>query len=263
MATGRTTSRWTRVYADGYDLSGVARDIGPLDSAFDEHDVTAMGDSVKTYLPGHPYINAGTLNAIFDNTATTGIHNTMRTTGKRVVTVAKGIRAIPAAGDPVFCGEFLQSAYNVAGEGGVVVNMPFAGWAADATHRAYPVAWGQLIHASALRDAVNAADAGVESPTGAATNFGGFMVYHVTATTGAAGTTATIKIQHSADEVDANYADLAGCTTGVIDVGTAPVGGVLATTTNVTEVLRYLRWQVVIGTVTNLTFTLSFVRGIA
>jgi hypothetical protein len=49
----------------------------------------------------------------------------------------------------------------------------------------------------------------------------------------------------------------------VIDVSTAPISGVLQTTTNVTVVDKYLRWQIVLGTATTVTFVLSFVRGIS
>jgi hypothetical protein len=249
---------------DGYDVSGMARTIGPLDSVYDEAEMTALADTVKTYLPNHPHVNVGTLNTVFDNTATSGIH-ALASGGniKRVVSVVKGIRAAPAIGDPVFCGEFMQSAYNVVGEGGVFVNIPFAGWAADATHRAYPVAWGQLLHTNVSAAAANASGTGVLSHTGASTAFGGYMVYHITAATVGAGVTATIKVQHSPDEVDGNYVDLGGCTTGVIDVSTAPIGGVLQTTTNVTVVDKYLRWQIVLGTAASVTFLLSFVRGIS
>jgi len=264
MATGRTASRWTRVYIDGYDLSGVSRTIGPLDSTFDEAEMTSMLDEVKTYLPNHPNLNVGTLNAIFDSTTVLGSVAVANVTGtKRVVSVAKGIRAVPAAGDPIFCGEFMQSAYNIIGEDGVFINIPFAGWAANATHRAYPVAWGKMLHANTAETAVNTADAGVISETGAATAFGGYMVYHVTAAVGAPGTTARIYVQDSVDEDNANYTDLAGCDTGLIDVGTAPVAGVVATTTNVTAVKLYTRWQIELGTATSVTFVLGFMRGIS
>ena len=263
MSTGRTTSRWTRVYMGGYDVSGMAREIGPLGSTFDEAETTSFADAVKSYLPNHPDLNVGTLNALFDNTASSGIHDIASGSNiKRVVTVVKGIRAVPAIGDPAFAGEFMQSAYAIEGDGAVYANIPFAGWAADAAHRAYPIAWGNLLHANGAETDVNSADAGVRSGTEAATAFGGFMVYHVLAASGA-GETATIKVQHSVDEDDANYGDLAGCTTGVIDVGTAPVAGVVATTDNVTAVKEFTRWQIVLGTATSVTFVLSFIRGIS
>jgi hypothetical protein len=156
----------------------MARTIGPLDSVYDEAEMTALADTVKTYLPNHPNLNVGTLNAIFDSTSVIGTAAVANVTGtKRVVSVVKGIRAEPAIGDPVFCGEFMQSAYNVAGEGGVFVNIPFAGWAADATHRAYQTAWGQLLHTNVSAAAANASGTGVLSQTGASTAFGGYMVH--------------------------------------------------------------------------------------
>lgn len=264
MATGRTAARWTRVYVDGYDLSGVARTIGPLESTFDEAEMTSLADAVKTYLPNTPQLNVGTLNAVFDSTSVIGSVAMANITGtRRVVSVVKGIRAEPAAGDPSFCGEFAQSAYNMVGEGGVFVNIPFAGWAADSTHRAYPVAWGKLLHTNVSVSAANSSGTGIISDTGAATAFGGYMIYHITAATVGAGRTATIKVQASPDEVNGNYVDVPGCTTGVIDVSTAPIAGVIETTTNITSVNKYLRWQIVLGTATTVTFVLAFMRGIS
>src|SRR5687767_12028629 len=105
MATGRTVSRWTRVYVSGYDLSGYSRSIGPLMWTFDEADGTTLGDAVKNAYPNHPVINIGTLNAVLDNT-TARSHDVIGTSqNKRVVMVPIGIRAEPAQGDPVFCGE--------------------------------------------------------------------------------------------------------------------------------------------------------------
>jgi hypothetical protein len=219
MATGRTAGRWTRVYLNGYDVSGETRSIEPLMCEFAESEVTALSDSTKTYLPNHPTIGPAELRGIYDNTSILGIPALMDVTGVKVnVLVAKGIRAVPAVGDPTFGGEFMLGAHTAIEEGGAVfISMPLMGWAADASTVAYPVAWGNLLHANTLESAANTADAGVESATGAATAFGGYMMYHVTAAAGGAGVTATIKV----------------------------------------------RWQIVLGTATSVTFVLAFMRGIS
>jgi len=78
------------VYQDGYDLSGFGRTIGPLQNEWSEVDMTAtMSDTARGYYAGEPQVNVGTLNAVFDNTATTGLHTVGITAGiSRTVLVA-------------------------------------------------------------------------------------------------------------------------------------------------------------------------------
>ena len=255
MATGRTVQKWDRVYVGGYDFSGQARKVGPLSIEYDAADLTALANPVKGYLPNTANVNVGTINSVFDNTATTGIHNRLATAGvKRVVSVARGILAVPAMGDPVFGGEFTQGEYTVADDGGgVVVNLPFQGWADDAASLLFASPWGVLLNANTARTAVNTAtgfDRGVVS-----TAKGGYMAYHVTDSSGA-GHTATIKVQDSDTNVDGDFDDLSLATTGVITV-TAGVSGIVATLPTAT-IRQYLRWQIVLGTATSVTFVSSF-----
>lgn len=130
MATGRTTLNNLRCYVDGYDMSGYARWIGPLTWEYQEADLTAtMGDAVKGYLPEMPTLGVGTLAGVLDSTATVGMHPVMSVPTNRTVMVPFGIRAAPAAGDPVYCGRFRQLGYHAENAGGaVVVNMPFGQW---------------------------------------------------------------------------------------------------------------------------------------
>ena len=77
---GRTLPRFTRVYIDGYDMSGYARTIGPLGWEFEEIDLTAqMGDAVKGALPGQATISPGTLNVVFetDSDSSTAAHHVL------------------------------------------------------------------------------------------------------------------------------------------------------------------------------------------
>lgn len=261
MATGRTLPKYWRTYIDGYDYSGFTRTIGPLELTYDEVDLTVtQSDTIKGYLPGHAQANVGTLNAVFDNTATTGLHALAATAGgHRNVLVAMGIRAAPAAGDPCFGGVFLQKAYTPIDDGGAVtVTIPFTGWPSNATTLNLYSPFGTLLHANGAETVVNSST-GFDNLTGVnSTTGGGYLVYQVLASSNAAHT-ATLKVQDAATNLDASFADLTGATTGVITV-TAGVSGVVAIAPTAT-VRRYLRWQIVLGTATSVTFLLSFHRG--
>ena len=262
MATGRIRQKDYRCYVNGYDLSGYSRTIGPLSIEYDEADLTAyMSDTTKGYLPNQPKVNLGTLNAVFDNTVTVGLHAQMATAGvSKNVIVPIGIRAAPAQGDPCFGGTFLDSAYQVTNNGGAVTaTIPFAGWAADATTRDYDLAWGILLHENVARlTAAGPNDQlGFDNPAGAATAKGGFMIYQVLATSGA-GHTATISVDDAAaNTVDGDFAPLAGCSTGSIAMPVGQCGIVIPTTLTIR---RYLRFQIAFGTATSLTWVCAFMR---
>lgn len=250
MTIGRTVNKHTRVYADGYDLSGDTRTIGPLAWTFDEGDLTCLPDEVKGALPGHATLGIGTLNGVFSNTATTGLHTVMSTAGvKRTVMIPIGIRTAPAQGDPVYMGQFEQSGYQ---QEEAYVNIPFALPSVTNTTLLYDKPWGWLLHAKGAETAVNTA-IGIDD-IGASTAFGGYMMYQVFAGNG----TATIKVQDAATNLNASFADLSGCTSGSINCATVQ-SGIIAVSKTAT-VRRYLRWQIVFGTATTVTFALSFVR---
>lgn len=260
MATGRTVKKWWRVYMDAFDCSGWSRDIGPLEVNYDPIDLTAdMGDTVKGYMRGHATVNVGTLNAVFDNTATTGIHTVLKTAGaKRLVTVALGMRAAPVDGDECFNGEFTQGAYQVNTSGGAVtVNVPFQGWAADSTYLRYASPWGTLLHANAARTAATGvnADVGFDNPTGDRTLKGALFVWHVFAGDGLA----TLKVQDAAVNNDGGFVDLALGTSGEINCAVKQAGMVWCGGA-VYEVRRYVRWQISFNTATTVTFLSALCR---
>lgn len=252
MATGRTVKKWVRVYVDGYNMSGYTRDIGPLATVFDEAVLTCLADPAVGVLPGHVQLSLGTLNGVFDNTATSGLHVVANSAGvKRTVTTAIGVRAAPAQGDAVFCGQWVQGAYQGAEDGGAVTaTLPFENWASDASTLLYSRAWGRLLHASGAETAANSATGGVD--TAASASFGGFFVYHVLAGDG----TATLSVDDSAD--DSTYNALSGATSGAIDCST-PTSGLIALGRTAT-VRRYLRWQLALDTASTVTFVSAFVK---
>lgn len=255
MATGRTVEKHTRVYVDGFDMSGYSRVIGPLEITYEEADVTApMLDTVKSYLRNHAHVNLGTLNGLFDNTATTGIHAALGTSGtERTVLVAKGIRAAPADGDPVFGGSFLHKGYQAEQSGPtVLVSCPWSGWSVTAASLLYAVPWGVLLHSNSAETGANSANSGISNPEGGATAKGGLFIYQVLAGDG----TATLSVDDSAD--NSSWLALSGATSGVIDCS-ARTAGVVALGVSAT-VREYLRWQLALGTATTVTFVSAFMR---
>lgn len=254
MATGRSTSRHIRAYLDGYDMSGYSRSVGPLKWEYEEADLTCqMSDAVKGYLPGLASISPGTLNGVFDNTATTGLHVIASSVASRKLMIPIGIRAAPAAGDPVFMGYFVQTGYNGELVGpSVYANVPFGEWDAS-DFPAYDVPWGNLIHAKAARTAANTA-VGIDD-YGAATAKGGYMMYQVFAGDG----TATITMEDAATNTNPSFAALTGATSGELDCSAVQKGivelGVGAT------VRQFLRWQLSLNSASTVTWAIAFCRG--
>lgn len=259
MAVGRTVPKWWRVYVDGFDWSGWSRTIGPLEIAYDEVDCTAMSDQVKGYLPNHPQVNCGTLNAILD---TNQLNPQSYYTGiKRNIMVPIGVRAAPADGDPCFAGQFTTTTPQSSEDGGMVTyNIGFSGWAADATTLQYPQPWGILLHANAVRleaTGVNTAAGFLNYSSMATTTQGGYFAWQVFAGDG----TATLSVQDSDDWDDPADYDITVATSGVINCA-VPHGGIVAA--NTLTIREGLRWQIDFdaggGTATTVTFACAFMR---
>jgi hypothetical protein len=253
MATGRTTLRNWRVYIDGRDLSGYSRSFGPLACTFDEGVDDAVTLTVKQTLIGNATVGMGTLNGIFDNTATSGIHAVLSSAGvSRTVLIAGGIQAAPAIGDPAFCGQFNQTDYMIGGgDNPITATITFANTASGAANLYYAQPWGVLVHHLV---AVTAANTATGIDQAAQTTKGGYMVYHVTAANG----TATIKVQEASTNSDGSFADL--LSSGSIDFTGGGKSGIVALAPSAT-VKRYIRWQIALGTASSVTFAAAFIRG--
>lgn len=259
MATGRTVTKWDRVYLDGLDMSGYVTALGPLVWAFDEVNYFALSDPCQGALPGMPHITPTALNGIFDNTATSGLHVLASGAGtKRLVTMARGIRAAPALGDPCFTAYVVQDDYLAVAAGQASMVTVKFGQVEQTTEVPFPNPWGPLLHPKSAETAVNSSGTGADdliSPAITSAN-GGYLWYHLLSSNG----TVTLKAQNSATQVNGNYVDITGATSGSIDATAAPLFGLAATAAGV-SVLRYLRWQLVLGTATTATFVSGFVRG--
>jgi len=251
---GRTIDRWLRVYADGYDLSGFSRSIGPLIRTYTEADMTCIPDTVKGVLPNHATLGIGTLNGVFDNTASNGLHVLMKGAGvMRTVMIPIGIQAAPAQGDPAYMGQFEQKDYMAETAEGVYATIPFDKSSVRGASLLYDQPWGWLLHAKAAETGVNAANGFADLFTPASTAFGGFMVYQVFAGNG----TATLKVQDGTTAAGATT-DITGMTSGVIDCATPKYG--LVAIGRTATIRSYIRWQIVFGTATTVTFALALVR---
>jgi hypothetical protein len=214
-----------------------------------------MSDDVMGYLPNLCSISPGTLNGVFDNTATLGLHVIASSPASRIVTIPIGIQAAPLEGDPCFNGQFIQTGYHgeIAGPS-VYAQVPFGEWDV-ANEIAYDQPWGVMLTPKATKTAVNSGD-GVDDGYGGASSAGGYMVYHVF---DGGNTNATIKIQDETT-IDGAFGDLSGATSGEIDCSTEQKGIVeLAVGATVKQ---YLRWQLVLdGGSGTVVFALAFIRG--
>lgn len=247
----RTTANWMRIYLDGYRMSGYTEKIGPLSEEFPELARDALSDAVGGSLPGRARLSPGTLNGLFDNTAL-GLH-ALASGGNslRHLIVAIGENAEPVAGCRVFAGDYRQLSYQAVGDGIVAANASFAGWDVSAATRAYDKAFGVLLHADGAETTVNTST-GVDG--GGATTYGGLLAYQVLAGDG----TATLKIQDAAVNTNPSFSDLSGATTGLINCATPSAG--LVALSNTATVRQYLRWQIVLGSASTVTFVLAFIR---
>lgn len=257
MSTGRTVARWARIFADGFDLSGHVRTIGPLNWEFEAPVAAALSDECQSVLIGQSMLSIDSLNAFMDNTATTGLHVIASGAGvKRNVLIALGIRAAPAQGDPAFMGEFEQVGYAAVAEMGeyTVVDIPFGAADVTAGHLAYKKPYGVLLAPKATYTGANSS-AGVDD-FGAATTAGGYFSYHVLSADG----TLTVKVQDAATNADGSFADLSGATSGSVDASVTPKHGIVALATTST-VRRYLRYQLALGTATTCVLVAAFCRG--
>lgn len=251
MTTGRTTLNNWRVYIDGYDMSGYSRSFGPLVTTFDEGVDDAVTLPVKAALVSHAQVSMGTLNGLFDNTATSGLHEIMKTAGvERDVMIPAGIQAAPANNDPVFCGTFTQLGYYGEPDSSpVYASIPFSGASPNSPVLMYKP-WGTLLHAKAARTAASTAT-GLDQLASSAK--GGWMMYQIFAGNG----TAALKVQHASTNSDGSFADL--LSSGTISCA-SPIAGAVALSTGAT-VNRYVRWQIALGTATTVTFSIAFIRG--
>lgn len=252
--SNRFVRKWTRVYYNGYDISGYTRSWGQAGVTYDligESD-PMLDEAVKGVLVGQGNPSIGPISSVMDSTAS-GMHATFSSQPGGVITVAIGFDGVPAPGDPSYSGYFEQLGY--VGDVGedVPISLTF-NQSVNATSLLYDNYWGVLIHENAAETAANTADAS-DHDHGAQTALGGYMIYHLLSSDG----TCTIKVQDADTELNASYSDL--LSSGEIDASVTPASGMVALARNAT-VERYTRWQLALNTATTATFVISFHRAI-
>lgn len=100
MATGKTLGRYSKAYYDGIDQSGDSNNWS-LKVQAPKADITSLASSTVENLYPVPRIS-GKQKGWFDNTVSVGLYTQLKGSYQaRVATIAIGIRAAPAAGDPV------------------------------------------------------------------------------------------------------------------------------------------------------------------
>ena len=253
---GRTVSKFSRVYIDGYDMSGYSRSAPSLNWAFNQSNWMAINDPAMGALPGQASISLGTYSGVLDNTATSGMHTVLSSSDTvRDIMIPIGDRAAPVAGVPAFCAQVTQNSYQAEPSAGMVtVSIDLGNWDERADTKAYPLPWGYLLHAKGLAGAANSSSGSVDYGS-SGTAAGGYMMYQVFARSNTG--TATITVEHSTGGA---WAACTGLTYSVTD-SSAAASGIVTTTAATSAINRYLRWQISLGSSTGVTFALAFVRG--
>lgn len=120
MATGKNKlTRYARLYAGGYDLSGDARSIGSLLNSYDQADMTGWANEVKNFMAnGGRSVGIEGFQALA-NDASTGSFTALSTAGQSIVaTMALGGGAAPTYGDVAYLVSSVQMEAPMNWDGG-------------------------------------------------------------------------------------------------------------------------------------------------
>jgi hypothetical protein len=256
---GRTLQQYARVYVGGYDLSGYTHQLGETKWQFESETEAALTEPIKGVQGGfgQAEISPGAINAFLDSTAG-GMHEIFNAVAGtlKIVTIALGDLAVPAAGNPVFTGSFALNHYgHTQGKHAVGAIMEFGKTHLNAAELAYPIPWGVLLHASGAETAVNGGTCSHDNAV--STTAGGFGVLQVLAGDG----TATFTIEHSATNTDAAFDSTGAVITFAGTAAATPFAEIKCTAAKTTTIQRYTRWQAALGTAHTVTFVMGLVRG--
>lgn len=249
----RVNKKFTRLYTDGYDVSGYANEIGALDWLYDQTLGAAFSDEVMNGINGKVTISAGTINAYLDNDTAGLLSLAKAVDGTRTLVVAHGTTAVPAALDPMFAWKFEQGSFQTANAEGFTPSTIKVGGASYAGVLTYRKPWGFVVHPKGAETAVNTA-VGLDD-LGAASALGGIFVYQLFSSNG----TVTLSLEDAATNTNPSFAALSGATSGSINASVTPAASMVALGATAT-VRRYIRWQLVFGTATTATFFAGFIR---
>jgi hypothetical protein len=235
------------LYVDGFDLSGDTGNISTLGAPLSTQDVTAINKLAfeKIGLLHDGTINWGSYWNPSSGGAGTSAHEVLRTlpVTDRLVTYFRGT----ALGAP--SASIVTKQIDYAGTRNQDGSFTFT---IDGQSNAFGIEWGIGLTAGLRTEAAAGNAPSVDlGPTPVSFSFGWAAYLHATAFTG---TSATVKIQDSAD--NATFTDLAGATFGPV---TVKGGQRIFSASPTATVRRYVR-LVSTGTFTNVVYAVNFVR---
>jgi hypothetical protein len=214
-----------RLLVDAVDLSGDSRQLGQFGVEYEMASVEGWSDGVKYFTFGQPSHLFTGYQAVFNNTAATGSHTELSALEEYVISLAIGIKAVPAIGDPAILSTLEQVNYMMEGTEAVLVTMDAVKTATDIDQERM---FGPVL---APGTAFTVTDNGASVDNGASSANGALGHLHVTVSSGG---TWAFKIQDSANNSD--WADLITFSSD----GSA-VAGERGTATGTVD--RYLRFQ--------------------
>lgn len=207
--TGKTHSRYLRLLANGYNLSGDMRAVSSFGTQYDQADATGWSDGSMQWLAGRGSVLIDGFTALFNNATTAtgptaaGSHTVVSAGGSFYVSIFIGVRAAPQIGDSTFSGAFEQGGYTVNGgtNEAVMLSGSFFG-SAILTSSNY--VWGTALAAGTE---INSTTSHTSIDGGAGSTSGFIAFLHIPQTTGAmASNSFAFKLQHSTN--DSSWSDL-------------------------------------------------------
>lgn len=198
MATGKTNARFYRLILNGIDASGDARQVGEFGQMHDTSPVHGWNSGVMYYTLGPATRVLSGFQSVLNKG---GTYDELSAFTDYDCTLAIGVRAAPAVGDPAFLFVAKQANLVLTGQEGVTLE---ANYVEDAA--GYPGTnnfdnpWG-TVHAAG--NSISATTNFTSVDNGASSANGIAAILHVTASSGG---TWAFKIQDSPD--DAAWADV-------------------------------------------------------
>jgi hypothetical protein len=246
MTTGKTVTKYTQVFIEGYDFSGVTNAIGELQSSSQVVDYTAYSDGWNNNLLNQFQCAMTGYKGWFNVTSAGVINYAQNSSGPKIVTVGLGILGTLAVGDPAFMARLVQRSFTATPEiaGAISVSAEYESGGGDG-NLAGVKAWGNILKTNAL---ISSTTTGTTFDSLAATTAGGMGFLHVTA----AGGVWSIEIRQSTDNFGANDTNLLTFSSD----GSAITAEQSAVTGSVARYLRYKATR----TSGNLTALIGFVR---
>lgn len=206
--TGKTTSRYLRLLAGGYNLSCDMRAVSGFGVAYDQTEVTAWCDDAKQYLAGSGGVMIDGFQALFSNAPVgngldAGSHVALADLGSQYVSIFMGVRAAPAVGDDTFSAAFEQGGYTTSPTISDAVSVA-ASFYGSAVLPLSTYVWGKALATGATWSSTTN---GVSVDNGASSANGYIAFLHTTQTAGAmASNDWEFKLEHGTD--DSSWATL-------------------------------------------------------